>query len=159
MNGAPQAGDTFNVMADERSARDIANKREQLQRMQGLRTQKHITLDEIGRRIAIGNFKELNIIIKGDVDGSIEALADALIKLSKEEVQVNVIHKAVGPISESDVLLAAASNAVIVGFRFVRLLRHVVWPKKRRSRFDSTRLFTMQSTISKMQSKVCWHRK
>ena len=117
LNGAPQAGDTFNVMADERSARDIANKREQLQRMQGLRTQKHITLDEIGRRIAIGNFKELNIIIKGDVDGSIEALADALIKLSKEEVQVNVIHKAVGPISESDVLLAAASNAVIVGFQ------------------------------------------
>ena len=99
LNGAPQAGDTFNVMDDERSARDIANKREQLQRMQGLRTQKHITLDEIGRRIAIGNFKELNIIIKGDVDGSIEALADSLIKLSKEEVQVNVIHKAVGPIS------------------------------------------------------------
>ena len=117
LNGAPQAGDTFNVMDDERSARDIANKREQLQRMQGLRTQKHITLDEIGRRIAIGNFKELNIIIKGDVDGSIEALADSLIKLSKEEVQVNVIHKAVGPISESDVLLAAASNAVIVGFQ------------------------------------------
>ena len=117
LNGAPQAGDTFNVMDDERSARDIASKREQLQRMQGLRTQKHITLDEIGRRIAIGNFKELNIIIKGDVDGSIEALADSLIKLSKEEVQVNVIHKAVGPISESDVLLAAASNAVIVGFQ------------------------------------------
>ncbi len=117
LNGAPQAGDTFNVMDDERSARDLANKREQLQRMQGLRTQKHITLDEIGRRIAIGNFKELNIIIKGDVDGSIEALADSLIKLSKEEVQVNVIHKAVGPISESDVLLAAASNAVIVGFQ------------------------------------------
>ncbi len=117
LNGAPQAGDTFNVMDDERSARDIANKREQLQRMQGLRTQKHITLDEIGRRIAIGNFKELNIIVKGDVDGSIEALSDSLIKLSKEEVQVNVIHKAVGPISESDVLLAAASNAVIVGFQ------------------------------------------
>ena len=117
LNGAPQAGDTFNVMDDERSARDIANKREQLQRMQGLRTQKHITLDEIGRRIAIGNFKELNIIIKGDVDGSIEAMADSLIKLSKEEVQVNVIHKAVGPISESDVILAAASNAVIVGFQ------------------------------------------
>ena len=117
LNGAPQAGDRFNVMDDERSARDIANKREQLQRMQGLRTQKHITLDEIGRRIAIGNFKELNIIVKGDVDGSIEALSDSLIKLSKEEVQVNVIHKAVGPISESDVLLAAASNAVIVGFQ------------------------------------------
>ena len=117
LNGAPQAGDTFNVMDDERSARDIASKREQLQRMQGLRTQKHITLDEIGRRIAIGNFKELNIIIKGDVDGSIEAMADSLIKLSKDEVQVNVIHKAVGPISESDVILAAASNAVIVGFQ------------------------------------------
>ncbi len=117
LSGAPQAGDTFNVMEDDRSARDIANKREQLQRMQGLRTQKHITLDEIGRRIAIGNFKELNIIVKGDVDGSIEAMADSLIKLSKEEVQVNVIHKAVGPISESDVLLAVASNAVIVGFQ------------------------------------------
>jgi len=117
LNGAPQAGDTFNVMDDDKQAREIANKREQLQRMQGLKTQKHITLDEIGRRIAIGNFKELNIIIKGDVDGSIEALADSLIKLSKEEVQVNIIHKAVGQISESDVLLAAASNAVIVGFQ------------------------------------------
>ena len=117
LNGAPQAGDTFNVMEDERSAREIANKREQLQRMQGLKTQKHITLDEIGRRIAIGSFKELNIIVKGDVDGSIEALTDSLIKLSKETVQVNVIHKAVGAISESDVLLAAASNAVIVGFQ------------------------------------------
>ena len=117
LNGAPQAGDTFNVMDDDKSAREIANKREQLQRMQGLRTQKHVTLDEIGRRIAIGNFKELNIIIKGDVDGSIEAMTDSLIKLSKDEVQVNVIHKAVGPISESDVLLAAASNAIIVGFQ------------------------------------------
>ena len=117
LNGAPQAGDTFNVMEDEKSAREIANKREQLQRMQGLKTQKHITLDEIGRRIAIGSFKELNIIVKGDVDGSIEALTDSLIKLSKETVQVNVIHKAVGAISESDVLLAAASNAVIVGFQ------------------------------------------
>ncbi len=117
LNGAPQAGDTFNVMEDDKSAREIATKREQLQRMQGLRTQKHITLDEIGRRIAIGNFKELNVIVKGDVDGSIEALTDSLIKLSNEEVQVNVIHKAVGQISESDVLLAAASNAVIVGFQ------------------------------------------
>ena len=117
LNGAPQAGDTFNVMDDDRSAREIANKREQLQRMQGLRTQKHVTLDEIGRRIAIGGFKELNIIVKGDVDGSIEAMTDSLIKLSKEEVQVNVIHKAVGQISESDVLLAAASNAIIVGFQ------------------------------------------
>ncbi len=117
LNGAPQAGDTFNVMDDDKSARSIANKREQLQRMQGLRTQKHVTLDEIGRRIAIGSFKELNIIVKGDVDGSIEAMTDSLVKLSTEEVQVNVIHKAVGQISESDVLLAAASNAVIVGFQ------------------------------------------
>ncbi|MBE6209764.1 MAG: translation initiation factor IF-2 [Rikenellaceae bacterium] len=117
LDGAPQAGDTFNVMEDERSARSVANKREQLQRMQGIRTQKHVTLDEIGRRIAIGNFKELNIIVKGDVDGSIEAMTDSLQRLSKEEVQVNVIHKAVGQISESDVLLAAASNAVIVGFQ------------------------------------------
>ncbi|MEG1607241.1 MAG: translation initiation factor IF-2 [Mucinivorans sp.] len=117
LNGAPQAGDTFNVMDDDKSAREIATKREQLQRMQGLRTQKHITLDEIGRRIAIGSFKELNLIVKGDVDGSIEALTDSLIELSTEEVQVNVIHKAVGAISESDVLLAAASNAIIVGFQ------------------------------------------
>lgn len=117
LNGAPAAGDTFNVMEDERAAREIATKREQLQRMQGLRTQKHITLDEIGRRIAIGSFKELNIIVKGDVDGSIEALTDSLVKLSTEEVQVNVIHKAVGAISESDVLLAAASNAIVVGFQ------------------------------------------
>lgn len=117
LNGAPQAGDTFNVMDDDRSAREVANKREQLQRMQGLMTQKHVTLDEIGRRIAIGSFKELNIIIKGDVDGSIEAMSGSLIKLSKETVQVNVIHAAVGQISESDVLLAAASNAIIVGFQ------------------------------------------
>ncbi|MBR6721358.1 MAG: translation initiation factor IF-2 [Alistipes sp.] len=117
LNGAPQAGDTFNVMEDDRSAREIANKREQLQRMQGIMTQKHVTLDEIGRRIAIGSFKELNIIVKGDVDGSVEAMTGSLIKLSKESVQVNVIHSAVGQISESDVLLAAASNAVIVGFQ------------------------------------------
>ncbi len=117
LNGAAQAGDLFNIMDDDRSAREIATKREQLQRMQGLRTQKHITLDEIGRRIAIGSFKELNIIIKGDVDGSIEALTDSLLKLTNEEVQVNVIHKAVGAISENDVLLAAASNAIIVGFQ------------------------------------------
>ena len=117
LNGAPQAGDSFNVMDDDRSAREIANKREQLQRMQGIMTQKHVTLDEIGRRIAIGSFKELNIIVKGDVDGSVEAMAGSLIKLSKETVQVNVIHAAVGQISESDVLLAAASNAIIVGFQ------------------------------------------
>jgi len=117
LNGAPQAGDKFNIMESDREARDIANKRAQLQREQGLRTQKHITLDEIGRRIAIGNFQELNIIVKGDVDGSVEALSDSLIKLSTPEIQLNIIHKAVGQISESDVLLAAASNAIIVGFQ------------------------------------------
>ncbi len=117
LNGAPQAGDNFNIMESDREAKDIANKRAQLQREQGLRTQKHITLDEIGRRIAIGNFQELNIIVKGDVDGSVEALSDSLIKLSTPEIQLNIIHKAVGQISESDVLLAAASNAIIVGFQ------------------------------------------
>lgn len=117
LNGAPQAGDKFNVMGNEKEARLLANKREQLQREQGLRTQKHITLDEIGRRIAIGNFQELNVIVKGDVDGSIEALSDSLIKLSTDEIQVNIIHKAVGQITEGDVLLAAASNAIIVGFQ------------------------------------------
>ena len=117
LDGAPQAGDKFNVMESERDARTIANKREQLAREQGLRTQKHITLDEIGRRIAIGNFQELNLIVKGDVDGSIEALSDSLIKLSTPEIQVNVIHKAVGAISESDIMLATASNAIIVGFQ------------------------------------------
>ncbi|GET33036.1 translation initiation factor IF-2 [Prolixibacter bellariivorans] len=117
LNGAPQAGDKFNIMESEKEARQIANKREQLQREQGLRTQKHITLDEIGRRIAIGNFQELNVIVKGDVDGSIEALSDSLIKLSTQEIQVNVIHKAVGQITESDVMLATASNAIIIGFQ------------------------------------------
>ena len=117
LNGAPQAGDKFNIMDSDRDAKDIATKRAQLQREQGLRTQKHITLDEIGRRIAIGNFQELNIIVKGDVDGSVEALSDSLIKLSTPEIQLNIIHKAVGQISESDVLLAAASNAIIVGFQ------------------------------------------
>ena len=117
LNGAPTAGETFNIMADEREAKDIASKREQLLRIQGIKTQKHTTLDDIARRIAIGNFKELNVIVKGDVDGSIEALSDSLIKLSTEEVVVNVIHKAVGAISESDVLLAAASDAVIIGFQ------------------------------------------
>ncbi|MFM7216736.1 MAG: translation initiation factor IF-2 [Bacteroidota bacterium] len=117
MTGAPQAGDHFNVMEDEREARDISNKRMQLQREQGIRTHKHITLDEIGRRLAIGNFKELNVIVKGDVDGSIEALTDSLLKLSTSEVQVNIIHKSVGQITESDVLLASASNAIIIGFQ------------------------------------------
>jgi len=117
LNGAPQAGDRFNVMYSDKEAKDIANKREQLQREQDQRTQKHITLDEIGRRIAIGNFQELNIIVKGDVDGSIEALSDSLIKLSTEEIQLNVIHKAVGQIKEADIMLAAASNAIILGFQ------------------------------------------
>src|SRR4030043_1682925 len=114
---APQAGDKFNILESEKEAKEIANKREQLQREQGLRTQKHITLDEIGRRIAIGSFKELNIIVKGDVDGSVEALSDSLIKLSTEEIQVNVIHRAVGQFSEGGVLLAAASNAIVIGFQ------------------------------------------
>ena len=117
LNGAPTAGDTFHVIETEQEAREIANKREQLQREQGLRTQKLLTLDEVGRRIALGNFQELNVIVKGDVDGSIEALSDSLIKLSTEQIQVNVIHKAVGQISESDVTLAAASDAIIIGFQ------------------------------------------
>ena len=117
LDGAPQAGDTFHVMENESEAKSVTNKRHQIYREQGLRTQKHITLDEIGRRIAIGDFKELNIIVKGDVDGSVEALADSLLKLTTEEVQVNIIHKAVGPITEGDVLLASASNAVIIGFQ------------------------------------------
>lgn len=117
LDGAPQAGDKFNVMKDDREAKAIANKRLQLQREQGIRSQKHITLDEIGRRIAIGDFKELNLIVKGDVDGSVEALSDSLLKLSTKEVQVNVIHKSVGQVTESDVLLASASNAIIVGFQ------------------------------------------
>jgi translation initiation factor IF-2 len=117
LNGAAQAGDKFNVMDDEREAKNIATKRMQLQREQGVRTQKHITLDEIGRRLALGDFKELNIIIKGDVDGSIEALSDSLQKLSTDLIAVNIIHKSVGQISESDVMLAAASDAVIIGFQ------------------------------------------
>ena len=117
LNGAPAAGDTFHVIETEQEAREIANKREQLQREQGLRTQKMLTLDEVGRRLAIGDFHELNVIVKGDVDGSVEALSDSLIKLSTEQIQVNVIHKGVGQISESDVTLAAASDAIIVGFQ------------------------------------------
>lgn len=116
LDGAPQAGDKFKVMLDEREAKDIAAKRTQLQREQSVRTQRHITLDEIGRRIALGEFKELNLILKGDVDGSVEALTDSFQKLSTEEIQVNIIHKAVGPITESDVLLASASDAIIIGF-------------------------------------------
>ena len=116
LDGAPQAGDKFNVFEDEREAKQIAAKRTQLQREQSVRTQRHITLDEIGRRIALGDFKELNIILKGDVDGSVEALTDSFQKLSTEEIQVNIIHKAVGAITESDVLLASASDAIIIGF-------------------------------------------
>jgi len=117
LNGAPQAGDMFKVLKDEKEAKAIANKRQQLQREQGIRTQKHITLDEIGRRIAIGDFKELNIIVKGDVDGSVEALSDSLLKLSNEQIQVNIIHKSVGAVTETDVMLASASDAVIVAFQ------------------------------------------
>ena len=117
LNGAPAAGDTFHVVETDQEAREITNKREQLQREQGLRTQKILTLDELGRRIALGNFQELNVIVKGDVDGSVEALSDSLIKLSTEQIQVNVIHKGVGQISESDVSLAAASDAIIIGFQ------------------------------------------
>lgn len=117
INGAPSAGDSFHVMDDEREAKSIASKREQLYREQGLRTTKHITLDEIGRRLAIGDFKELNLIVKGDVDGSIEALSDSLLRLSTEEIQVNIVHKGVGAITEADVNLASASDAIIVGFQ------------------------------------------
>lgn len=117
LNGAPQAGDKFNIMDSDREAKEIANKRSQLQREQSLRTKKHITLDEIGRRIAVGSFQELNVVVKGDVDGSVEALSDSLLKLSTEEIQLNVIHKAVGQISESDIMLAVASNAIVIGFQ------------------------------------------
>jgi translation initiation factor IF-2 len=117
LNNAPQAGDKFNVMENEREAKELANKREQIQREQSIRTKKHITIDEIGRRIALGTFKELNLIIKGDVDGSVEALADSLLKLSTDEVAVRILHKAVGQISEADVMLASASDAIIIGFQ------------------------------------------
>jgi translation initiation factor IF-2 len=115
--GAPQAGDKFNIMESDREAREIANKREQLNREMSIRAKKHITLDEIGRRKAIGTFKELNVIVKGDVDGSVEALSDSLLKLSTDEVQVNIVHKAVGQISESDVTLASAADAIVIGFQ------------------------------------------
>ena len=117
MNGAASAGDIFNVLEDEKEMKQIASKRQQLQREQGLRTTKHITLDEIGRRIALGDFQELNVIVKGDVDGSIEALSDSLLKLSQESIQINIIHKAVGQITESDILLASASDAIVIGFQ------------------------------------------
>jgi translation initiation factor IF-2 len=116
LNGAPQAGETFRVYEDEAEAKNIANRRAQILREQGMRAKKHITLDEIGRRLALGNFKELNVIIKGDVDGSVEALSDSLQKLSTEEILVNVIHKGVGQINESDIVLAEASDAIVIGF-------------------------------------------
>ncbi len=155
LNGAPTAGETFNVMLDEKEAKDIANKREQLIRIQGIKTQKHMTLEEIGRRIAIGNFKELNVIVKGDVDGSVEALSDSIIKLSTEEVRVNVIHKAVGAISESDILLAAASDAIIIGFQVRPCLQRASLPRRRRSRSVSTLSSTTVSTSSRAVSRVC----
>jgi len=145
LNGAPQAGEKFKVYEDESEAKEVANKRAQILREQGIRTKKHITLDEIGRRLALGNFKELNLIIKGDVDGSVEALSDSLQKLSTEEIAVRVVHKAVGAITESDVLLATASDAVIVGFNVrpsmqaSRLAENEAW----RSR--PIRSFTMPS--------------
>ncbi len=117
INGAPSAGDSFHIMDDADEAKTIATKREQLYREQGLRTTKHITLDEIGRRLAIGDFKELNLIVKGDVDGSIEALSDSLLRLSTEEIQINIVHKGVGAISEADINLAAASEAIVIGFQ------------------------------------------
>jgi translation initiation factor IF-2 len=117
LNGAPQAGEKFRIFSDEQEAKAVANRRAQIDRETGMRTKKHITLDEIGRRLALGNFKELNLIIKGDVDGSIEALTDSLLKLSTEEVRVNVLHKAVGPINETDILLASASDAIVIGFQ------------------------------------------
>ena len=155
LNGAPSAGEKFVVMSDEREAKSIANKREQLIRIQGIKTQKHMTLEEIGRRIAIGNFKELNVIVKGDVDGSVEALSDSLIKLSTEQVRVNVIHKAVGAISESDILLAEASDAVIIGFQAVLPSRPARSPTARASRSASTPSSTTVSTKSRTVSRVC----
>jgi translation initiation factor IF-2 len=116
LNGAPQSGEKFKIFKDEQAANELANKRAQLERETGIRTKKHITLDEIGRRLALGNFKELNLIIKGDVDGSVEALADSLLKLSTDEISVKVVHKGVGQISESDVMLATASDAILIGF-------------------------------------------
>ena len=151
LNGAPTAGDTFHVMDTDQEAREIATKREQLAREQGLRTQKILTLDEIGRRIEQGGFQELNVIVKGDVDGSIEALSDSLIKLSTDKIAVRVIHKAVGQISESDVALAAASEAIIIGFQVRARL-----PTPTASRSASTASSTMPSRKSKRPWRVCW---
>ena len=159
LNGAPQAGEKFKVYADESEAKEVANRRGQILREQGIRTKKHITLDEIGRRLALGNFKELNLIIKGDVDGSVEALSDSLQKLSTEEIAVRVVHKAVGAITESDVLLATASDAVIVGFN--------VRPSSQASRLAETKAWrsrpipssTTRSKKSRAPWKACWNRR
>ncbi len=162
-NGTPQAGDRFSVTATEQEAKEIATKRQQLQREQGLRTNKHITLDEIGRRLAIGNFRELKLIVKGDVDGSVEALSDALLKLSTEEIAVNVIHKSVGQITESDVLLASASDAIIIGFRFALQHRLVSWLRTRKLISADTLLSIPLLKRSSLLWKVClllkWKRK
>lgn len=159
LNGAAQAGEKFNVMESEREAKEITNKRTQLQREQGMRTKKHITLDEIGRRIAIGNFQELNVIVKGDVDGSIEALSDSLIKLSTDEIQVNVIHKAVGQISESDIMLATASNALVIGFQVRPSMAARKIARKKKSTYDCTQSSTMPLRSLKGQWKECFLRK
>ena len=158
LNGAPAAGDTFHVIETEQEAREIANKREQLQREQGLRTQKMLTLDEVGRRLALGDFHELNVIVKGDVDGSVEALSDSLIKLSTEQVQVNVIHKGVGQISESDVSLAAASDAIIVGFQ-VRPSGAAAKMAEQEG-VDIRKYSVIYDAIEEVKAawKVCWHR-
>lgn len=155
LNGAPTAGDQFHVIETEQEAREIANKREQLQREQGLRTQKRLTLGDISHRIARGEFHELNVIVKGDTDGSVEALSDSFIKLSTEKVQVNVVNKAVGQISENDVMLASASDAVIVGFRFVHLPMLVRLPTVRVLKSTHTLSSTMLSTISRVRWLVC----
>ena len=156
LNGAPQAGDNFNVLADEHEARTLAAKREQLAREQSLRTSPHLTLDEIGRRIALGNFQEVNVIVKGDVDGSIEALSDSLIKLSTPEIQVNVIHKGVGQISESDVMLATASNAIIIGFQ----VRPSIGARKlaEQEKIDIRLYSIIYDAIEELKLiwKVCW---
>lgn len=156
LDGAPQAGDRFNIFGDEREAKQIAAKRTQLVREQSVRTQRHITLDEIGRRIALGDFKELNIILKGDVDGSVEALTDSFQKLSNEEIQVNIIHKGVGAITESDVLLASASDAIVIGFNVRPMGTARQLAEKRKSIFEVTLSFTMPSMILKTLWKACY---
>ena len=154
-DGAPNAGDKFNVFEDEKDARAIATKRQQLQREQGVRTQRTVTLEELGRRIEVGEFKELNLIIKGDVDGSIEALSDSLQKLTTEKVQVNIIHKAVGQVSDSDVLLASASNAIIIGFQVRPSASARKLASKRKSKSSFTPSFTRRSRKCGMPWRAC----